>query len=171
MYKTESSLFPFSLTHTTNTFPLLSVFQARHPQPPTDSANSVVIRYISPYFLPIIASATYFTSISLINIAWRKCLQETQRACEWYFWLFFLRKQSEMIFYFFYSFVLCVEEENNVNLSYFCFYFFEFVLFCCYPVYDFSFFFFFFICGLVNAVMCLCLWQRLGFRVFLWCGN
>jgi hypothetical protein len=75
-----------------------------------------------------------------------------------------------MIFYFFYSFVLCVEEENNVNLSYFCFYFFEFVLFCCYPVYDFSFFFFF-ICGLVNAVMCLCLWQRLGFWVFLWCGN
>jgi hypothetical protein len=51
---------------------------------------------------------------------------------------FFLRKQSEMIFLFFYSFVLCVEEENNVNLSYFCFYFFEFVLFCCYPVYDFS---------------------------------
>jgi hypothetical protein len=57
---------------------------------------------------------------------------------------FFLRKQSEMIFLFFYSFVLCVEEENNVNLSYFCFYFFEFVLFCCYPVYDFSLSFFFF---------------------------
>lgn len=59
------------------------------------------------------------------------------------FLVIFLRKQSEMIFLFFYSFVLCVEEENNVNLSYFCFYFFEFVLFCCYPVYDFSLSFFF----------------------------
>ncbi|KAL9350975.1 hypothetical protein Peur_058230 [Populus x canadensis] len=51
-------------------FPLLSVSQVRLPQPPTrSSVNPVILRYFSLHFLPIIASATSFTSISLINNA------------------------------------------------------------------------------------------------------
>ena len=53
------------------------------------------------------------------------------------FLVFFFFKEGRTDF--FYSFVLCVGEENNVNLSFFSFYFFEFVLLCCYPEYDFSF--------------------------------